>query len=71
MGTHDRRLRLSERTDLEVIAVDPGAPRPRDPRWLGLDRAEMVGSDWVDGMRLRAWVARTDRIDAVLAVRDR
>ena len=71
MGTHNRRLRLSERTYLEVIAVDPGAPRPRDPRWFGLDRAETVRSDWADGMRLKAWVARTDDIDAVLAAHGR
>jgi hypothetical protein len=67
MGTHNHRLRLGEALYLEVIAVDPSAPRPSRPRWFGLDDAEAVRRHWQDGERLRAWVARASDIDAVLA----
>jgi hypothetical protein len=67
MGTHNHRLRLGEAVYLEIIAVDPGAPRPARPRWFGLDDAEAVRRHWKDGERLRTWVARTSDIDAVLA----
>src|SRR5262249_8619765 len=67
MGTHNHRLRLGEAVYLEIIAIDPGAPRPSRPRWFGLDDTEAVRRHWQDGERLRAWVARTSDIDAVLA----
>ena len=66
MGTHNRRLRLGT-IYLEVIAVDPGAPAPSRPRWFGLDDLTMVRAHWMNGERLRGWVAHTDDIDAVLA----
>ena len=34
---------------------------------LALDRTEAVRRDWAEGLRLKAWVARSDDIDAVLA----
>ncbi len=40
MGTHNRLLRLGDDIYLEVIAVDPEAPRPERPRWFGLDDSE-------------------------------
>jgi hypothetical protein len=67
MGTHNHRLRLGETVYLEIIAVDPDAPRPSRPRWFGLDDTSAVRRHWQNGERLRAWVARTDDIDAVLA----
>jgi len=36
MGTHNRLLALGD-LYLEVIAPDPGLPRPDRPRWFDLD----------------------------------
>ncbi|WP_421707318.1 VOC family protein [Algihabitans sp.] len=66
MGTHNHRLGLGKAIYLEVIAIDPSAPRPRAARWFGLADPASVRADWDAGRRLRAWVARTDRIDRVL-----
>jgi len=67
MGTHNRLLRLGDGAFLEVIAVDPDAPPPARPRWFGLDDAGAVRAAWAEGRRLRAWVARTDSLPALLA----
>lgn len=61
MGTHNRLLRLGDTMFLEVIAVDPNAPRPARPRWFELDQV-CAASD----PRLACWVARTDDIHAAL-----
>lgn len=62
MGTHNSLLRLGPRIYLEVIAVNPQAPRPARPRWFGLDTLTQN-----DPPRLAAWVARTDAIHAAVA----
>ncbi len=67
MGTHNHLLRLGESVYLEIIAVNPDAPRPGRARWFGLDDQAQLRSDWESGRRLRGWVARTSDIDAVLA----
>ena len=67
MGTHNHVLRLSDTRYLEIIAADPSAAPPSGPRWFGLGDPETVRADWAEGLRLRAWVARSDDIDAVLA----
>lgn len=67
MGTHNLVLRLGAAVFLEVIAVDPDAPPPGRPRWFGLDDADGLRAAWEAGRRLRAWVARTADLDAVLA----
>ena len=59
MGTHNRLLRLGASAFLEVIAIDPAAPRPGRPRWFGLDA---LAPDHAP--RLAAWVARTDELRA-------
>lgn len=66
MGTHNHLLRLGDSVYLEIIAVDPAAPRPARPRWFGLDDQIAVRAAWDRGLRLRGWVARTEDIDAVL-----
>lgn len=62
MGTHNYLLRLGENIFLEVIAINPHAPRPPRCRWFELDRV-MHGQS----PRLAAWVARTDDIEAASA----
>jgi len=62
LGTHHRLLKLGETTYLEVLAVNPNAPRPNHPHWFGLDS---LASDAIP--RLVAWVARVDDIRGVVA----
>ena len=66
MGTHNRLLRLGD-VYVEVIAVDPAARPPAHRRWFGLDDAAFVRAEWDASRRLRAWAARTDDLDGVLA----
>jgi hypothetical protein len=59
MGTHNYLLKLGEKLYLEVIAINPAAPRPDRPRWFQLD-----SPDPSRPIRLATWVARTDDIHA-------
>jgi hypothetical protein len=59
MGTHNRLLGLGD-LYLEVIAVDPNAPRPAWPRWFDLDNFQ-------GHPRLTNWVAGSESITAVVA----
>lgn len=59
MSTHNRLLGLGD-LYLEVIAADPGAPRPAWPRWFDLD-------NFAGRPRLTNWIARTDDLEAALA----
>ena len=59
MGTHNKLLSLGPYTYLEVIAIDPEAPKPRHRRWFNLDT--------YDGApRLMNWICATDDLDAAL-----
>ena len=60
MGTHNLLLRIGDASYLEVIAVDPNAPRPDRPRWFELDTLEPDALP-----RLATWVARTNDIHAL------
>ena len=62
MGTHNLLLRLGEALFLEVLAPNPGAPKPGRPRWFGLDEMQPGAPP-----RLATWVARTTDIRATLA----
>lgn len=59
MGTHNCLLKLGEKFYLEVIAVNPSAPRPNRRRWFQLDEP-----DPTQPVRLATWIARTDDIHA-------
>lgn len=52
-GTHNTLLSLGQSCYLEVIAVDPQAPRPERPRWFALDSTDLAA-----GPRLHHWVVR-------------
>lgn len=59
MGTYNLLLSLGATTYLEVIAIDPDARPPAQPRWFGLDhlRHDAPAS-------LAGWVARTKDLHA-------
>ncbi|MEQ9260398.1 MAG: VOC family protein [Roseovarius sp.] len=59
-GTHNLLLGLEDGLYLEVIAVDPAAPRPGGARWFDLDRFE----GWV---RPQVWICRTRDLAAFVA----
>ena len=63
MGTHNRLLSLGD-LYLEVIAIDPAAPKPGHARWFDLD-------GFSGPPRLTNWVCRTEDLDAALAAAPR
>lgn len=68
MGTHNCLMRIGDTTFLEIIAIDPDAPNPKHPRWFGLDDHARVTDTWSKGLRLRGWIARTNRLPQLLAM---
>lgn len=62
MGTHNALVGLGDGAYLEIIAIDPQAPRPARPRWFGLDTDEMAAR-LARGPGLVHWVARTDDLE--------
>jgi hypothetical protein len=66
MGTHNRLVGLGPDVYLEVIAVDPEAPRPPHRRWFGLDDRDAVERHWRAGRRLRGYVARCTDVAATV-----
>lgn len=65
-GTHNLLLSLGEGAYLEVIAPDPAQPAPVQPRLFGLDDAAFLRR-LAARPALIAWVARTERLDALAA----
>jgi len=66
MGTHNALVRLSERTFLEIIAIDPEGKKPPRPRWFDLDNIALQ-AELTERPRLIHWVARTSGIENVAA----
>ena len=69
MGTHNALLRLSASTYLEIIAIDPDAPKPAHRRWFDLDDIALQ-AELMEEPRLVQWVARTAAIDRAVAACD-
>jgi catechol 2,3-dioxygenase-like lactoylglutathione lyase family enzyme len=66
MGTHNHLLRLGDDVFVEVIAVDPAAPRPAHRRWFGLDDRGSVERHWREGRRLRGYVLHCTDVGATI-----
>lgn len=62
MGTHNCFLKLGDKIFLEVIAINPDAPRPDRPRWFQLDEPDRDRP-----LRLATWIVRTSDIHAAVA----
>ena len=60
MGTHNRLLSLGPGEYLEVIAINPGAPGPNQPRWFDLD-------NFSGAPRMTNWICRCPDLEAALA----
>ena len=65
-GTHNCLTKMDGESYLEIIAIDPEAPPPEQPRWFDLDRMDQQNS-LSRGPRPIAWIARTHDIEGVLA----
>lgn len=60
MGTHNRLLSLGPDEYLEVIAINPDAPGPDQPRWFDLD-------NFRGAPRVTNWICRCPDLEAALA----
>ncbi|MBX2869722.1 MAG: VOC family protein [Acidiferrobacterales bacterium] len=65
MGTHNLLMQLSDRTFIEVIAINPDLPPPARPRWYGLDDP-YVYNIVSHAPRLLTWVVNTNNISALV-----
>jgi len=61
MGTHNRLLSLGPDEYLEVIAIDPAAPGPDQPRWFDLD-------SFTGPPRITNWIARAPDLPAAMVL---
>lgn len=61
MGTHNRLLGLADGLYLEVIAINPDAPKPDHPRWFDLD-------NFIGPPRLSNWILRCGKLAQTLAI---
>ncbi|WP_306044496.1 VOC family protein [Nioella sp. MMSF_3534] len=60
MGTHNRLLSLGPEEYLEVIAINPAAPGPDQPRWFDID-------NFAGTPRMTNWICRCPDLEAALA----
>jgi hypothetical protein len=61
-GTHNLVLRLGDRCYMEVLAVNPVAPKPPHPRWFELD-SEAMQETLRRKPLLLTWAVRTEQIE--------
>jgi hypothetical protein len=61
MGTWNRLLSLGPEEYFELIAIEPGAPAPAQPRWFDLD-------NFAGPTRATTWICRCEDLDAALAL---
>ena len=66
MGTYNHLMQLGNEAYLEVIAIDPAAAAPPQPRWFALDEAVMRTA-LASGPRLITWVMNTPDIHQLTA----
>lgn len=66
MGTHNCLMRVGDEVFLEVLAIDPEAPRPSRPRWFAMDDAGQAAA-LAQRPRPIGWVVGTSDLDGVLA----
>jgi hypothetical protein len=66
MGTHNCLMQIGNGAFLELIAIDPDAPKPDHPRWFNLDDPQLQASI-AERPRLHTWVVRTDNIADVVS----
>ncbi len=59
-GTHNLLLGLEDGLYLEVIAVNPNAPKPAIPRWFNLDQ-------FTGAPRISNWICRTPDLDRAVS----
>lgn len=60
MGTWNHLLSLGPEEYFELIAIEPDAPGPNQPRWFDLD-------NFSGATRTTNWICRCDDLDAALA----
>ena len=60
MGTHNRLLSFGPDEYFELIAIDPDARAPDQPRWFNLDA-------FSGRTRVTNWICRCDDLDAAIA----
>ena len=64
MGTHNHLLQLGSSLFLEVIAINPQAPKVDRSRWYGLDNPD-IQQQIKDRPRLLTWVVNTTNIETL------
>lgn len=64
MGTHNRLLNLGNGSYLELISLDPQAPKPNRSRWFNLDSPGLQ-AQIAERPRLIHWVARIKGIEEI------
>ncbi len=66
MATHNHVMRIGDGVFLELLAVDPDAPKPVSARWFGMDDPAQTAR-LEKGPSPIGWVVSTDNLDRALA----